>query len=57
MKKLLVVLLTVLFVLTGCGGGGTQPAAEEVVYVVGVDAEPATMNPDAIADDNVHPVP
>ena len=29
MKKLLVVLLTVLFVLTGCGGGGTQPAAEE----------------------------
>ncbi len=54
MKKLLVVLLTVLFILTGCsnGGGGNEPAAEEVVYVVGVDAEPATMNPDAISDDN-----
>ena len=50
MKKLLVVLLMVLFVLTGCAGGNEK--AEEVVYVVGQDAEPATLNPDAISDDN-----
>lgn len=50
MKKLLVVLLAVLFVLTGCGGG-KEEAAEEQVYIVPQDGEPATLNPDAISDD------
>jgi peptide/nickel transport system substrate-binding protein len=51
MKKLLVVLLTILFVLTGCSNGGGGEKKEEQVYIVAQDGEPATLNPDAISDD------
>ena len=50
MKKLFVVLMMALFILTGCSGGSGS-GKEEQVYIVPTDGEPATLNPDAISDD------
>ena len=57
MKKLLVVLLTVLFILTGCSnGGGSNNGEGGGTYVYAQDGEPATLNPNAIGDDYNYPI-
>ena len=55
MKKLFVVLMMALFILTGCAGGSGS-GKEEQVYIVPTDGEPATLNPDAISDDYNYPI-
>lgn len=69
MKKLMAVLLCVLLVasLAACGGGnsggnggGNSGGSGEPkvggTYIVPSDAEPSTLNPDAIADDVAYPI-